>query len=129
KDDQRVTVEIVGDGPIRHIVADADAKGNVRAHAATPEVHLPPNAKGKLDVAGAVGKGTLHVTKDLKLKEMYRGMVGLLTGEIAEDFAYYFVQSEQIPSAVSLGVLVNPDTTIRAAGGLIIQVMPGADDG
>ncbi len=126
-DDQRVVVEIVGDGPLGHIVADADAHGNVRAYAANPRVHLPANAKGKLDVAGAVGKGTLHVTKDLQLREMYRGMVPLISGEIAEDFAYYFVQSEQVPSAVSLGVLVDTDSSIRAAGGLIVQVLPGAD--
>lgn len=128
KDDQRVMVEVTGDGPLGHIVADADAKGNVRAYAANPHVHLPANAKGKLDVAGAVGEGMLHVTKDLRLKEMYRGMVPLMSGEIAEDFAYYFTQSEQVPSAVSLGVLVEPSQAVRAAGGLIIQVMPGADD-
>lgn len=129
KDDQRVMVEIVGDGPLGHIVADADAHGNVRAYAANPRVHLPSNAKGKLDVAGAVGKGTLHVTKDLQLREMYRGMVPLISGEIAEDFAYYFVQSEQVPSAVSLGVLVDSDNSIRAAGGLVVQLLPGADGG
>lgn len=127
KDDQRVMIEIVGDGPIGRIVADADAHGNVRAYATNPQVHLPANAKGKLDVAGAVGAGTLHVTKDLRLREMYRGMVPLISGEIAEDFAHYFTQSEQVPSAVSLGVLVGTTGEIRAAGGLIIQVMPGAE--
>lgn len=127
KDDQRVMVEVVGDGPLRHVVAESDAHGNIRAYAANPKVHLAPNAKGKLDVAGAVGSGHLHVTKDLRLRDMYRGMVPLISGELAEDFAYYFVQSEQVPSAVSLGVLVETDNSIRAAGGLIVQLMPGAD--
>lgn len=128
KGDQRVFVEIVGDGPLGHVVADADAQGNVRAYAANPHVHLPANAKGKLDVARAIGSGMLHVTKDLRLKELYRGVVPLVSGEIAEDFAYYFAKSEQVPSAVSLGVLVEENNRVRAAGGLIIQVLPGADD-
>lgn len=128
KDDQRIMAEIIGDGPLRRIVADADAQGNVRAYAANPYVHLPANAQGKLDVAGAIGRGSLHIVKDLRLKELYRGTVPLVSGEIAEDFAYYFVQSEQVPSAVALGVLVEPSHEVSAAGGLIIQAMPEASD-
>lgn len=128
KDEQSVMVEIRGDGPLGKIVADANAAGDVRAYATNPGVHLPLNAKGKLDVAGAVGAGTLYVTKDLQLKEPYHGMVPLVSGEIAEDFAHYFVQSEQVPSAVSLGVIVEPDQSVQAGGGLIIQAMPDADE-
>lgn len=129
KDEQKLTVQIQGDGPIGQIVADADAQGHARAYAANPRVHLPPNAAGKLDVAGAVGRqGTLYVVKDLGLKEPYRGASPIVSGEIAEDFTYYFASSEQTPSVVALGVLVETDLSVKAAGGFILQVMPGLAD-
>lgn len=126
KDDERIMLQIVGDGPLRHVVAEATARLQVRAYAAEPHVHLPLNGLGKLDVAGAVGKGTLHVIRDLGLKEPYRGAVPLISGEIAEDVAYYLARSEQSPSSVALGVLVSPDNSIRAAGGFIVMPLPGA---
>lgn len=129
KDEQRLTVQVKGDGPIGQIVADADAHGHARAYADNPEVHLPLNAAGKLDVAGAVGRqGTIYVVKDLGLKEPYRGASPIVSGEIAEDFTYYFASSEQTPSVVALGVLVDTDLSVRAAGGFILQVMPGLSD-
>lgn len=127
KEGQNVMVQLTGDGPIRQILAQADAEGNVRGYAANPHVHLPLNRDKKLDVAGAIGQGRLDVIKDLQLKEPYRGMVRLISGEIAEDVAYYFVQSEQVPSAVALGVRVEAEGRVSAAGGLIIQALPGAD--
>lgn len=124
-----VTVQIQGDGPLGHVVADADAAGNVRGYVHNRNVDLPINSSGKLDVAGAVGRnGYLYVIKDLGLKEPYRGSVPLVSGEIAEDFTYYFARSEQTPSAVALGVLVAPDGSVRAAGGLILQLLPGATE-
>lgn len=129
KDEQRLTVQVKGDGPIGQIVADADAHGHARAYADNPEVHLPPNKLGKLDVAGAVGRsGTLYVVKDLGLKEPYRGASPIVSGEIAEDFTYYFASSEQTPSVVALGVLVDTDLSVKAAGGFILQVMPGLEE-
>lgn len=129
KDEQRLTVQVKGDGPLGQIVADADAHGHARAYADNPEVHLPLNQMGKLDVAGAVGRsGTLYVVKDLGLKEPYRGASPIVSGEIAEDFTYYFASSEQTPSVVALGVLVDTDLSVKAAGGFILQVMPGLDD-
>lgn len=128
KGNEKLMVEILGDGPLGRIVAEANAEGDVRGYVQHPHVHLPLNAAGKLDVAGAVGKGHFYVTKDLGLKEPYRGMVPLISGEIAEDFAYYLNVSEQTPSACVLGVLVDPDNSVRAAGGLLIQLMPGARD-
>lgn len=127
KEGQNVMVQLTGDGPIRQILAQADAEGNVRGYAVNPHVHLPLNRDKKLDVAGAIGHGRLDVIKDLRLKEPYRGMVRLISGEIAEDIAYYFVQSEQVPSAVALGVRVEADGRVSAAGGLIVQALPGAD--
>lgn len=121
-------VEIVADGPLGRIVAEANALGELRGYVRHPHVHLPLNAVGKLDVAKAVGKGSLYVTKDLGLREPYRGMVPLVSGEIAEDFAYYLNTSEQTPSACILGVLVDTDNSVRAAGGILIQLMPGAQD-
>lgn len=128
KGKEKLMVEIAGDGPLGRIVAEANAGGDVRGYAQHPHVHLPLNAAGKLDVAGAVGKGNFYVTKDLGLKEPYRGMVPLISGEIAEDFAYYLNVSEQTPSACVLGVLIDTDNRVRAAGGLLIQLMPGARD-
>lgn len=130
KDGQRLTVQIKGNGPLGQIVADADSAGHARAYADNPHVHLPPNAAGKLDVAGAVGRqGMIHVIKDLGLKEPYRGASPIVSGEIAEDLTYYFASSEQTPSVVALGVLVDTDLSVKAAGGFILQVMPGLSDG
>lgn len=129
KDEDKLTIQIKGDGPAGQIVVDANAKGEVRGYADNPHVDLPPNAQGKLDVSGAVGKnGTLYIIKDLGLKEPYRGSIPLISGELGEDFTYYFAKSEQTPSAVAVGVLVNPDTSVRAAGGFIIQLLPGLSD-
>lgn len=129
KDNDRITVKIEGDGPIRLILVDASANGKVRGYVANPHVHFDLNEKGKLDVRRAVGtNGMLTVIKDLGLKEKFSGQVPLVSGEIGEDFTYYFATSEQTPSAVGVGVLVNPDHTILASGGFIIQIMPGATD-
>lgn len=129
KDGGRVSVQIRGDGPIGAVVAEADAGGSVRGFVDNPGVALPPNAAGKLDVAGAVGKsGFLHVLKDIGLKEPYRGSVPIVSGELGEDFAYYFAKSEQIPSAVALGVTVASDGRVLAAGGWIVQLMAGVPE-
>lgn len=128
KDEDRIMLQLVGDGPLRHVVAEATASLRVRAYAAEPRVHLPLNDHGKLDVAGAVGKGSLHVIRDLGLKEPYRGAVPLVSGEIAEDVAHYLTVSEQSPSSVALGVLVGPDGHIQAAGGFWLMPMPGTPD-
>jgi len=129
KDEERLNIKIEGDGPLGAIVVDANAKGEVRGYVTNPQTHLDLNEKGKLDVSGAVGSnGTLSVVKDLGLKDYFTGQVPLVSGEIAEDFTYYLATSEQIPSSVGLGVLVNPDNTVQAAGGFIIQVLPGAED-
>jgi len=125
---QKVYVEIEGDGPIKAVHTQGDSEGRVRGYVGNPHVELPANARGKLDVAGAVGRGTLYVIRDLGLREPYRGFVPLVSGEIGEDFAHYFLRSEQTPSVVAVGVLVNPDGRVRAAGGLLLQVMPGASD-
>ncbi|TVY06779.1 Hsp33 family molecular chaperone HslO [Paenibacillus cremeus] len=129
KGDEKLTVQIKGGGPIGQIVVDADAHGRVRGYVDNPAVDLPLNVIGKLDVAGAVGTdGFLYITKDLGLKEPYRGSIPIISGELGEDFTYYFAQSEQTPSAVALGVLVDVDYTVKAAGGFIIQLMPGLSD-
>lgn len=129
KGEEKLTVQIKGNGPIGQIVADANAKGEVRGYVHNPHVHLPSNSKGKLDVAGAVGTdGFLHITKDLGLKEPYRGSVPIISGELAEDFTYYFATSEQTPSAVGLGVLVDQDSSVIVAGGFIVQLLPGLSD-
>ncbi len=128
KNDDQLTVQIMGGGPIGQVVTTADAKGSVRGYVTNPRAHFPPTPRGKLDVGGVVGRhGNLYVIKDLGLKEPYSGSVPLVSGEIGEDFAYYFARSEQTPSVVSLGVLVEKDATVRAAGGYIIQLMPGAE--
>ncbi|WP_188456126.1 Hsp33 family molecular chaperone HslO [Virgibacillus oceani] len=124
-----LTVKVEGNGPIGAIVADADAYGNVRGYVTNPHVDFDLNDRGKLDVAKAVGTdGSLSVVKDLGLKDYFTGQVPIVSGEISEDFTYYFANSEQVPSAVGAGVLVNPDHSILAAGGFIVQVMPGADE-
>ena len=123
-----LTLQIKGDGPINGITVTADSKGRVKGYAGNPHVLIPANSKGKLDVSGAVGNGILNVIKDMGLKEPYSGQVALQTGEIAEDLTYYFAVSEQVPSAVGLGVLMNKDNTVRQAGGFIVQVMPFAEE-
>ena len=125
---QTVMVRVQGDGPLGGALAMSDAVGTVRGYVFDPHVHLPLTARGKLDVGGAVGRGTLHVTLDLGLRVPYHGSVPLVSGEIAEDLASYLVVSHQIPSVVALGVLVAPTERVMAAGGLIVQVMPGADE-
>lgn len=128
KDGQRVTLRVVGDGPLGYLIADGGADGSVRGYVRHPEVHLPLRPDGKLDVGGAVGaRGHLHVTRDLGLREPYTGSAPLVSGEIGEDLTHYFWRSEQIPSLVSLGVLVNRDGSVAAAGGLFVQLLPGAD--
>lgn len=124
-----VTIRLDGNGPSGQLVAVSDSRGNVKSYVSHPVVELPLNAAGKLDVAGAVGtSGTLSVVKDLGLKEPYVGMVPLISGEIAEDMANYYATSEQIPTVCGLGVLVNPDLTVRAAGGYLVQLLPYADE-
>ena len=123
-----LTIKIQGDGPIGGLTVTADAKGDVKGYVFNPGVMLPPNAKGKLDVGGALGVGVLSVIRDVGLKEPYVGQTILVTGEIAEDLTYYYATSEQTPSSVALGVLMNTDNTVRQAGGFMIQLMPGASD-
>ena len=127
-DSDLLTIRVEGDGPIGGLTVTADKNGNVKGYAFHPEVMLPPNAKGKLDVGGALGVGVLSVIQDIGLKEPYVGQTQLVTGEIAEDLTYYFATSEQVPSSVALGVLMNKDNTVRQAGGFIIQLLPGASD-
>ncbi|AEB22264.1 MULTISPECIES: Hsp33 family molecular chaperone HslO [Bacillus] len=129
KGEDKLTVKIEGGGPIGAIVADANAKGEVRAYVSNPHVHFDLNEQGKLDVRRAVGTdGTLSVVKDLGLRDYFTGQVEIVSGELGDDFTYYLVSSEQVPSSVGVGVLVNPDNTILAAGGFIIQLLPGTDE-
>ncbi len=127
KDRQTVMVRVLGDGPIGPLIAESTADGRLRGYATHPLTDLPPTPARKLDVAGAVGRrGTFHVTHDLGLRDPYQGSVPLVSGEIGEDMAAYLVRSEQVPSVVAVGVLVGPDGAVRAAGGLMLQVLPGA---
>lgn len=129
KNEDKVTVTIQGGGPIGPIVIDSDAKGHVRGYIGNPKVHFDLNEQGKLDVRRAVGTdGNINVAKDIGLKENFIGSTEIISGELGEDFSFYFYSSEQVPSIVALGVLVNPDNTIKAAGGYVIQVMPDATD-
>ena len=123
-----LTLQIKCDGPIHGLVVTADAKGNVKGYADQTDVMLPANAQGKLDVGGAVGSGILSVIKDLGLKEPYVGQTQLQTGEIGDDLTYYFASSEQVPSCVGLGVLMERDNTVKRAGGFIVQLMPDATE-
>ena len=123
-----LTLKIRGGGPLGGITVTADAKANVKGYVDHPEVLLPPNPQGKLDVAGAVGVGMLQVIKDMGLKEPYAGQTVLQTSEIAEDLTYYFATSEQVPSSVGLGVLMEKNNTVKRAGGFIIQLLPFTED-
>ena len=127
-DDELITLQIKGDGPIGGLTVTADRNGHVKGYANVPDVILPANAQGKLDVGGAVGVGVLSVIRDMGLKDPYVGQTDLQTGEIAEDLTYYFAVSEQVPSVVGLGVLMNRDNTVRQAGGFIVQLMPFAEE-
>ena len=122
-----LTLQIQGDGPAGTILCVGDSKGNVKGYAQNPDVELPPNDSGKLNVGGAVGNGTLHVIKDLGMNEPYHGMCALVTGEIGEDITEYYATSEQILSACALGVRVNRDLSVKSAGGFLLQLLPGAD--
>ena len=126
-DTDMLTLQVRGDGPLGGITVTADSKGDVKGYVNHPDVMLPPK-NGKLDVGGAVGIGLLQVIKDMGLKEPYSGQTILVSSEIAEDLTYYFATSEQVPYAVGLGVLVNPDRSVRQAGGFIIQLMPFTPD-
>lgn len=127
-EDDMLTLQIKGSGPMKGLTVTADSKANVKGYVIEPDVMLPPNEHGKLDVGGAVGDGFLTVIKDMGLKEPYSGQTQLQTGEIAEDLTYYFATSEQVPSAVGLGVLMEKDNTVKQAGGFIIQLMPFAEE-
>ena len=122
-----LTLQVRGDGPLGGITVTADSKGDVKGYVNNPDVMLPPK-NGKLDVGGAVGIGLLQVIKDMGLKEPYSGQTILVSSEIAEDLTYYFATSEQVPSSVGLGVLMEKDNTVRCAGGFIVQVMPFIED-
>ena len=127
-DKDLLTVQIQSGGPMKGMTVTADSKGHVKGYPVVNDVMLPPNKQHKLDVGGAVGVGMMRVIKDMGLKEPYVGTTVLQTSEIAEDLTYYFATSEQVPSSVGLGVLMNKDNTVRQAGGFIIQLMPFTDD-
>ncbi len=127
-EDDLLTLQVKGDGPIGGMTVTADANGNVKGYANEPQVILPASPAGKLDVGAAVGKGILRVVKDMGLKEPYVGQTILQTGEIAEDLTYYFAASEQTPSSVGLGVLMEKNNTVKQAGGFILQLMPYAEE-
>jgi molecular chaperone Hsp33 len=129
KGEDKLTIKIAGGGPIGVILVDSNAMGEVRGYVSNPQVDFKANEQGKLDVARAVGTtGTLTVVKDLGLRDFFSGQVPLVSGELGEDFTYFFATSEQVPSSVGVGVLVNPDDTISAAGGFILQLMPGIEE-
>lgn len=129
KGEDKLTIKIEGGGPIGLILVDTNAKGEVRGYVTNPQTHFDLNAHGKLDVRRAVGtEGTLTVVKDIGMREQFSGQVPIVSGEIGDDFTYYLVSSEQTPSSVGVGVLVNPDNTILAAGGFLLQLLPGTDE-
>ncbi|HHW79322.1 MAG TPA: Hsp33 family molecular chaperone HslO [Acholeplasmataceae bacterium] len=128
KDEERLTLQIKGDGPIEKMLVEANGKGEVRGELNNPHIYIRSEKEGKLDVGQAVGAGFLHVTKDLGMKSSFTSSAELVSGEIAEDFTHFFAISEQTPSAVSLGVLIDKDHSVKHAGGFIIQVLPGASN-
>lgn len=129
KGEETLTVRIEGNGPVGYILVDSNGKGETKGYIKHPEVSLPLNEHGKIDVRGAVGtEGMLTVSKDLNMKRPFVGQVPLVSGELGEDFTYYMANSEQVPSAIGLSVLVNPDETVKAAGGFMIQVLPNASE-
>ncbi|GEL78239.1 Hsp33 family molecular chaperone HslO [Tenuibacillus multivorans] len=129
KGDDKLTAKLEGDGPLGYVIADSNAHGDVRGYVKNPHVDFDLNEKGKLDVRRAVGiNGSLSIVKDLGLKNHFTGQVPIVSGEVSEDFTYYFASSEQVPSAVGAGVLVNPDFTILASGGFIVQMLPDASE-
>ena len=128
KGDEELMIRLNGGGPIGDIVVRADAMGNVRGYVYNPNVPLVEKHPGKLDVGATVGAGTLTVIRDLQMKEPYVGSIQLISGEIGDDVTAYFVQSEQIPTACALGVLVDRDTSVKVAGGYLIQLLPGATE-
>lgn len=123
-----LTLQINGDGPVGGLTVTADAKGNVKGYAQVPQAMMPPNAQGKLDVGGMIGNGYLTVIKDMGMKDPYSSQVALQTGEIGDDLTYYFAASEQVPSCVALGVLMEKNNTVKQAGGFLIQLMPFAQE-
>ena len=128
-DDDRISIQIRSEGPIGNIVAEANGKGVVKGFVSNPDLVMPAREDGKIDVGGALGhKGTLTIMKDIGLKEPYSGTVELISGEIAEDIAYYYMQSEQLPTVFGLGVLVAADETVLSAGGYMVQLLPDAPD-
>ncbi len=127
-ENDKLTLQMKGDGPIGMLTVTADSHGNIKGFPANPAVDIPRKYAGKLDVGGAIGKGVLTVIMDLGLKEPYNGQVEIQTGEIGDDLAYYFTVSEQTPSAVGLGVMVDTDSSVRHSGGFIIQIMPDASE-
>lgn len=127
-DEDILTIQMKGDGPMGGLMVTSDSKANVKGYVDYPQVMLPATSKGKLDVGGALGSGYINVIKDMGLKEPYSSQTNLVSGEIAEDLTYYFATSEQVPSSVGLGVLMNKDNTVNVAGGFIIQLMPFADN-
>ena len=127
-DNDKLTIQVKGDGPIGQMTVTVDSHGNVKGFPADPSVDIPLKRAGKLDVGAAVGRGTLTVSMDLGLKEPYNGQVEIQTGEIGDDLAYYYTVSEQTPSAVGLGVMVDRDSSVKHAGGFILQIMPDASE-
>ncbi len=123
-----ITLTLKGDGPMKSILATAGSNGNVKGYPGVSIVDIPRKENGKLDVSGAIGYGTLSIVKDMGLKEPYSGQIPLISGEIADDITYYFAKSEQIPTSVALGVLVDTDYTVKASGGFIIQLMPFCEE-
>lgn len=123
-----LTLQINGAGPVHGLTVTADSQGNVKGYADNPQAMMPPSSMGKLDVGGVIGLGVLTVIKDMGLKEPYSSTIELKTGEIGDDLTYYFAASEQVPSSVALGVLMDKNNTVRQAGGLIIQLMPFTDE-
>jgi molecular chaperone Hsp33 len=127
-DDDMLTLQVKGAGPVQGLTVTADAKGNVKGYAENPQAMMPPTPAGKLDVGGVIGAGVLTVIKDMSLKEPYSSTIALQSGEIGDDLTYYFATSEQVPSGVALGVLMDKNNTVKQAGGFIVQLMPFTEE-